>query len=341
MTGARGPNPAPRFIDLVAIQLRLSPPASPPGVRSISSDLAYRRWSAAPTRPVTIPPGRVATVQSNFLLRHCHDLAPGRAVAVPGSLVLRYRAAGRAHRKEIPVPGERIVLTSGPTRQDCDPVSGSTSVVAADTGCRSARRAALACHPMSHNSWGVCTVAGVLWDCGSTAGAGAPYLETCDLPRQKSHWFRVRWNPPILSNDAIGGLHLGLPRRKVVTVLSELLGTRSENPPRNTVCGPKYTEVAWRHLYVEFRGGRLAGFRYVEAGWPPSDPGERRIASDLPLLVTSRKLRLGSTLRRARGTYGRLTAVGAGRWRTPDGLVLYSGRGGRITEIEYGTCGDF
>ncbi|HEU5477316.1 MAG TPA: hypothetical protein VFU64_05740 [Gaiellaceae bacterium] len=243
LTQARGANPAPTIVDLVAVQFRLSPPQQQTqGTIGWGGglDLNYRRWSAAPTKPLTVPPGRIATVQSNYVFSNCRTIAPGRTVVVPGSLVLGYRASGHLHEKEIPLAGQRLVLVRGPTRHACDAVPGSVTLVAADTGCDAAREAALACHPMSHDSWGDCTVAGVNWDCGSTAGAGSPYLETCWLPTQKSHWFRVRWNPPLLSSHAIGGVRMELPRRKVVTRLSELLGTRSENPPRNTGCGPAY-----------------------------------------------------------------------------------------------------
>ncbi|HKO26384.1 MAG TPA: hypothetical protein VJU80_02925 [Solirubrobacteraceae bacterium] len=351
LTQARGANPAPTIVDLVAVQFRLSPPQQQTqGTIGWGGglDLNYRRWSAAPTKRLTLPPGRIATVQSNYVFSNCKTIAPGQTVVVPGSLVLVYRESGHVHQKEIPMAGQRIVLVPGPTRHACDPVSGAVTLVAADTRCDAARKAALACHPMSHNSWGDCTVESVNWDCGSTAGAGFPYLETCDLPAKKSHWFRVRWNPPILSNRAIGGVPFGLPRSKVVARLSELLGTRSENPPRNTGCGPAYTEVAWRHLYVELRRGRLTGFRYIENGWPPSRAGGYRIAGGLPLLLTSRKITLGSTLGQARSAYGRLRPVGTSRWQTPDGLVLYDDAqqypdppSSRITEIKYGTCGDF
>src|SRR3954464_2069347 len=62
LVSARGANPAPNTVDLVAIQLRLSPPFPPPS--SVPNwggppggGLNYRGWSAAPTRPLTIPPG--------------------------------------------------------------------------------------------------------------------------------------------------------------------------------------------------------------------------------------------------------------------------------------------
>lgn len=198
LTTAHGANPNPAVIDLVAIQLRLSPRARPSGTTDnwgggIGIPLAYRGWSAAPTRAVTIPPGRAAAVQTNYLMHDCDELSGGRTVIVPGTLVLGYRVAGRARRTTVPEAIDRIVLRAGPTRRQCVPVAGSASLVAADTACAAARQAALACHPMSHPSFGVCTVAGVTWDCGRIAGPGSPLLESCWQPQLKSHWFSTVW----------------------------------------------------------------------------------------------------------------------------------------------------
>lgn len=354
LVGAKGANPSPQIIDLVAIQLRLSPPLKPPptvpnlGAGYTGMDLVYKHWSAAPTRAVTLPPGRIATVQSNYLMHNCASLASGRKIVVPGSLVIHYRASGRLHQKMIPLPNQRFALVAGPTKRRCTPVAGSVSIVTADTGCSAARQAAPACHPMSHTSWGVCTVASVLWDCGSTAGPGSPYLETCYQPHRKSHWFRVRWNPPTLSSKAIGGVPFGLPRTEVVTRLSELLGTRATNPPANPACGRGFTEIDWLRLYVELRNGRLTGFRYIEDGWPTTSDAKHTSRTDPWRLVTTRGITLGSTLAQARAAYGHLRPVGTNRWQTPDGLILYDNAhrypdpaSSRITEIKYGTCGDF
>jgi hypothetical protein len=194
LTAVRGPNPAPRIIDRVATQMRLSPPQRP---RSNgwggNLDLVYRGWSAARGRPVTIPPGRIATVQTNYLMRSCADLAHGRTVTLPGWLVVAYRSSGHGGAQKLTLPGRRITLRAGPTRRTCIPVFGSASLVASDVGCAIARQGNRACHPMSHPTFGVCTVAGRLWDCGSFAGAGEPLLEICYLPHQKSHSFRTVW----------------------------------------------------------------------------------------------------------------------------------------------------
>jgi len=156
-------------------------------------DLVHRGWSNVPTRPFILPPGRIATVQTNYLMRDCKELAGGKTIVVPGSLVLRYRVSGQERRKAIPLPGQRILLGAGPTQRHCAPVPGSARLVAADTACAAARQATRACHPMSHSSWGDCTVAGVAWECGRFAGPGYPLLETCYRPTQKSHWFSTVW----------------------------------------------------------------------------------------------------------------------------------------------------
>jgi hypothetical protein len=198
LAAAIGPNPAPRIVDRVATQLRLSPPekrrssvANLGG--TIGMDLVYRRWSAAPTRPVTVPAHRIATIQVDFLMHHCDALAHGRTITLPGSLVLRYRAAGRVGRQKLALPENRFVVAAAPQKRVCVPVGGSGSLVASDVGCTFARRAATACRAMHNEGWLGCTVAGRYWDCGRFAGPGSPLLETCYLPHEKSHWFSVVW----------------------------------------------------------------------------------------------------------------------------------------------------
>ncbi len=132
--------------------------------------------------------------------------------------------------------------------------------------------------------------------------------------------------------------------------LSTVLGRPSKTFVSNG-CGPRYTEVEWGHLYVEFRSGRLSGFRYLRGPWAggraPAPRSERRPIS--PMLATSRGVSLGSTLGEVRKRYGTLTLVGTDRWRSDDGLVFYvsyevtqpAPPGSRLTEIKFGTCGDW
>jgi hypothetical protein len=199
LLSARAPGSAPGIAERVATQFLLSPPPyhgptyhGSMGDAAILDPLVRRDWSAAATRPLTIPPGRIATVQSNFAFRHCGRLAGGRFVGVPGSVALSYRASGLVRQKVIPLSGLAFMVIAGPSRRTCA-VPGAMSAVSSDTSCAATRRAALACHPLSHESWGDCTSANVLWDCGSYAG----HRETCWQGPQslRAHWFRVRWKP--------------------------------------------------------------------------------------------------------------------------------------------------
>jgi hypothetical protein len=69
----------------------------------------------------------------------------------------------------------------------------------------------------------------------------------------------------------------------------------------------------------------------------------------VPTLVTSGGVSLASTLGEVRDRYGTLAIVGTDRWRSRDGLVFYVSSQvtqpapptSRITEIKYGTCGDW
>jgi hypothetical protein len=194
LTGASSrPKAAPQVITLVATQLSLAPPPLPPGDDRLV--IILRHWSDARTRPVTIPAGRSAIVQRNFRMARCNDLAGGRTLVVPGELHLAYRTDGEIGTQTVAEQGSRIILTEGPTKLTCTRVlGGSSSIVAASTHCQVARKAAVACHPLSHGSWGMCTSNGTLWECARTAGhAGWALTETCYLPHDKSHWFRVRW----------------------------------------------------------------------------------------------------------------------------------------------------
>jgi hypothetical protein len=193
LIAASGPNPHRRIVDRVAIQLHLSPPPHPQTGYVDTSDLVYRPWSAKSARPVTIPPGRIATVQRNFLLRNCRDIGEGKAIVIPGALVVRYSRSGHAHTQKLTIPGDRLVVVHGPTRHTCDPVSGSASFVTSDASCAFARHAAPRCHAMKNGGWLGCTIAGRFWECGRFAGPGYPLLEKCYLPHEKSHWFAVVW----------------------------------------------------------------------------------------------------------------------------------------------------
>lgn len=155
--------------------------------------------------------------------------------------------------------------------------------------------------------------------------------------------------PSLVSDRGIGGVRFGLPRPEAVTELTRLFG-RPSRRMINSACGRRYTEVAWGHLYVEFRAGRLSGFRYLRGSWLPQKPPSRPtpFSALQPRLATGEGISLGSTLGQLRLAYGRVSLVGTDRWRTPDGLAFYDNAErdppaatSRIVEIEYGTCGDF
>lgn len=196
LTAASGPKPDPRIVDRVAMQLRLSPPYHP-GAGSFvdTSDLVYHRWSAAAAKPVTIPPGRIATVQRDFLLRNCHDLGEGQRITVPGSLVVRYLRSGHAEKQKLPLRAG-LAVVHGPTKHTCTPISGSASLLTSDVTCEFASRAAPLCRAMHNGGWLGCTVDGRYWECGRFAGPGFPLFETCYLPHEKSHWFSIVWVAP-------------------------------------------------------------------------------------------------------------------------------------------------
>lgn len=153
----------------------------------------------------------------------------------------------------------------------------------------------------------------------------------------------------VVSRHGIGAVRFGLPQRQAVAELSRLFG-RSSRALANSGCGPRYTEVAWGHLYAEFRLGRFTGFRYMENAWLPQ-PAQRKPtppSRPRPELKTAKGISLTSTLGELRAAYGRLNLIGTDRWETPDGLVFYDNArhdpppaSSRIIEIKFGTCGDF
>jgi hypothetical protein len=154
---------------------------------------------------------------------------------------------------------------------------------------------------------------------------------------------------PVVSSHGVGGVRFGTSESEAVKELTSLLGSPTRRFASNG-CGPKYTEVEWGHLYVEFRLGKLTGFRYLSGAWEgPTVPLGARDHGLVPKLTTSEGVSLGDTLAQVRDRYGALEIVGTDRWRTRDGLVFYvsylvtqpAPSNSRITEIKYGTCGDW
>jgi hypothetical protein len=152
---------------------------------------------------------------------------------------------------------------------------------------------------------------------------------------------------PLIEPTGIGSVHFGIAKAQAVSELSRLLGKPSARFV-NSGCGPRYTETAWRHLYVEFRLGRFNGYRYIENGWPADRFGKKPAVSTRPLIATSKGITLGSTLGQVRAAYGRLDLVGTDRWQASNGLIFYDNAerqpppaSSRIIEIKIGTCGDY
>ena len=158
--------------------------------------------------------------------------------------------------------------------------------------------------------------------------------------------------PPLavarLSAQGIGGVRIGATKARTVAVLSRVFGPPSRRFVSDA-CGPRYSEVAWGHLYAEFRQDSFSGYRYLSGTWLRTGvfPG-RNLSVLRPRLTTAGGITIGDTLGALRRTYGTLTPVGTSRWQSNGGLVFYDNAqrypdplGSRITEIKYGTCGDF
>jgi hypothetical protein len=152
-----------------------------------------------------------------------------------------------------------------------------------------------------------------------------------------------------VGQHGIGTVRFGETERATVAGLTALFGPPTQQLP-NSGCGARFREVAWGHLYAEFRSGRFEGFRYVLSGWPVNRPRQRRTepASVFPKLRTAKGVTLGDTLGKVRAEYGSLRPIGTDRWESADGLVFYDNAkhdpvpsSSRIVEIKIGTCGDF
>jgi hypothetical protein len=151
-----------------------------------------RRWSASPPTVVTIPPGRSAVVQSNFLMGHCEELGPQQVLTVNRAIVVDYRASNHADREQIAQPSARIILTRGPTIRQCLPPRHSIGLVALDVSCKIALTAALGCRRFSYGHSGACSAAGYDWECTSTLRTGSGSLERCWLGSKRQS-LKIRW----------------------------------------------------------------------------------------------------------------------------------------------------
>jgi len=155
----------------------------------------------------------------------------------------------------------------------------------------------------------------------------------------------------ILSPEGIGAARFGQAKAQVVQALTAVLGNPAWKGP-NTGCGPRYNEVEWGELVAEFRLGSFSGYRYLTGGWPLTAPGSPNGPSSSEshgnYFVTAKGISLGSTLSEVRSAYGKLSFIGVDKWRPANGIVFVVNAGhepeppsSRVTEIKFGTCGDF
>jgi hypothetical protein len=164
------------------------------------------------------------------------------------------------------------------------------------------------------------------------------------------HTVAARASTNILGPKGIADARFGETEHAVVTALTAKLGPPSARL-RNTGCGVLLHEVAWHHLYAEFRGQRFEGVRYIAGPWPVNNATRKsslpRVVS--PRLATAKGITLGSTLGELRSAYRPLRLIGTHRWRSGNGLIFYDNAqhdpppsSSRIVEIKAGqTCGDF
>ena len=154
----------------------------------------------------------------------------------------------------------------------------------------------------------------------------------------------------VLDADGIGNVHFGLERSRAVKELWRRFGAPSAMGV-STGCAPRYREVVWGDLLVEFQLGRFSGYRYVTAGYAIPIPG-KHIAptADGPTagLMTTAGITTGSTLAQVRDAYKALAFVGVDRWKAKDGIVFVDNAlrdpeppSSRIIEIKNSTCGDY
>jgi hypothetical protein len=133
--------------------------------------------------------------------------------------------------------------------------------------------------------------------------------------------------------------------------------TRLLGPPSgrgiNTGCGPRFTEVQWRELAVEFRDNVFTGYRDIDRPkgdleLAPANGGNPSTYPVRPDAKTAAGVALGDSLRRVRAAYGKLSLVGADRHQAPNGISFVDDSSGspaqahaRIIEIRTLTCGSY
>jgi hypothetical protein len=152
-----------------------------------------------------------------------------------------------------------------------------------------------------------------------------------------------------ISSKGIGGVRIGASKGHTVAVLSRVLGPPSRRFVSDGCGSASVTEVAWGHFYAEFRNDAFSGYRYLSGTWLRRGvlPGHN-LSTVRPRLATVAGITIGDPLRQLRRADGPLALVGTARWQDTAGLVFYDNTtrfpdpaSSRVTEIKYGTCGDF
>jgi len=178
VTGVTGVEPAPGIIRRVAVQVRLAP--VPRNREMFTSSL--REWSDAPLMSVAIPPGRDATVQSNFLMGDCVALDLHGTLTTNEAITVRYRAGNRDGDQRIAQGSARILLSRGPTIRECA-VPRDTHVLklrTLDLACGVARRLSVACRRITRGRSGTrCGFASRRWDCNWIPRPRSRVVESC------------------------------------------------------------------------------------------------------------------------------------------------------------------
>jgi hypothetical protein len=106
LLGAGGAQRAHSLLRRVAVQVRPAPPP-PKGDLGVTG---LRRWSSALPRPVTVPAGRDAWVQVDFVMRGaCRWFDPGARQTVNRSILVHYRDGAEATQR-IDLGGDQITV---------------------------------------------------------------------------------------------------------------------------------------------------------------------------------------------------------------------------------------
>lgn len=98
-------------------------------------------------------------------------------------------------------------------------------------------------------------------------------------------------------------MRLGAAQRPATAQLSSLLGRPTAYPPAGCVGG--YRNVEWSDLIVQFKRGRLAGYRF----WVTRPNEEVK-----PRLSTATGITLGSTFAAVKSAYPHLVQTGTDFW---------------------------